>query len=178
MVTAQGSASSGLCEPREDLRVSSVPTLVFDVFLAIIFVRALVISAWRRFPTGLVASGAGTLLWLGMAAAGWYGRGADGLGIAGAWLLVFLGPSAVPAPKANAPCSTVMAMHPVGTKLVVAMAFAVPFAVAWCRARRLSPLSDEASALKKLGLVYLAPALLLLAQVACWEIAVVAPDLV
>ena len=149
---------------------------MFDVFLALLFVRALATSARRRFLVAFLASGAGMLLWLGLAAAGWYGRGADGLGMTGAWLLVCLGPSAVPAPTARVPWSVVLATHPVSSKLVVATLFAVPFALAWHRAQGLSPLSDEASAFKKLGLVYLMPALLLVAQVVCLEIAALAPD--
>jgi hypothetical protein len=149
---------------------------VFDVFLAILFIRTLVISAARRFSVGLVGAGAGALLWLGLVAAGWYGRGADELPMVGAWLLVLLGPSAVPGPTAKVPWSAVLAAHPVGAKIVVAAFFALPFVLAWRRAQRLSPLSDEASALKKLALVYLMPALLLFAQVVCLEVAEVAPE--
>lgn len=149
---------------------------VFDVFLALIFVRALAISAWHRFSAGLAGAAAGTLLWLGLAASGWCGRGADELRMTGVWVLVFIGPSAVPAPCAKLWWSPTLAAHPVGAKLAVAVAFAVPFAVAWRRALELSPLSDEASALKKLALVYLVPALLLVVQIVCLEMAGVAPD--
>ena len=149
---------------------------MFDVFLALLFVRVLATSARRRFVAALLASGAGMLLWLGLAAAGWYGHGADRLGMTGAWLLVCLGPSAVPASTARVPWSAVLAAHPVSGKLVVAALLAVPFALAWHRAQGLSPLSDEASALKKLGLVYLMPALLLVAQAVCFEIGELAPD--
>jgi hypothetical protein len=150
---------------------------VFDVVLAVIFVRALVISAWRRFPVGVVSGGAGALLWLGLAAAGWCGRGADAQGMSGAGLLIFFGPSVVPVPAAQVPWSAAMAAHPVLCKLAVAALFAVPFAWAWGRAQRLSPLSDEASALKKLGLVYLVPALLLTTQAACLAVAERAAEL-
>jgi hypothetical protein len=149
---------------------------MFDVFLALLFIRALAISAWHRFSAGVVTTAAGTLLWLGLAASGWYGRGADELRMTGVWLLVFLGPSAVPAPTPTVPWSAALAVHPVGGKLAVAAAFVVPFALAWRRAQRLSPLSDEASALKKLGLVYLMPALLLVAQTVCIELAELLSD--
>jgi hypothetical protein len=94
----------------------------------------------------------------------------------GVWLLVLLGPSAAPAPTAKVPWSEVLAAHPVGAQSAAAALFLVPFAVAWRRAARLSPLSDEASSLKKLGLVFLVPALLLVAEAACRAIAEVAPD--
>jgi hypothetical protein len=64
----------------------------------------------------------------------------------------------------------------VGAKVVVAALFVLPFALAWRRAQKLSPLSDEASALKKLALVYLMPALLLVAQSVCLEVAEVAAE--
>jgi hypothetical protein len=144
---------------------------MFDVLLAPIFLHALVISARRRFAAGFLGAAAGTLLWLGLAASGWYGRGADALRMTGVWFLVFLGPSAVPAPTSRVPGSAALAAHPLLGKLAVAAAFAASFAVAWRRAQALSPLSDEASALKKLGLVYLGPALLLIMQTVCVELA-------
>jgi hypothetical protein len=146
---------------------------VFDVFLALILVRVLVISARRRFDIGLLASAAGALLWAGLAAAGWYGRGADAFGASGAWLLVFFGPSTVPRATAAVPLSATLADHPIAAKLVLAAMLLVPFTVAWRRAERISPLSDDASALKKLALVYVVPALLVLAQVVCLAMAIV-----
>jgi hypothetical protein len=147
---------------------------VLDVFLALVILRALAVSAWRRFPAGIVAGGLGALLWAALGASGWYGRGSDGLGIPGLWLLVLVGPSAAPAPTARVPGSEILAAHPVGTKLAATVLFLVPFAVAWRRAEGLSPLSDEASSLKKLGLVFLVPALLLFAAAACAGLAEVA----
>ena len=176
MMTTQGSATDRPWRnPGRVARLVGSPA-VFDVFLALLFVRALALSAWRRFPAGFVVGGVGALLWLGLAVSGWYGRGADELRATGVLLLVFLGPSAVPAPTTAVPWSRVLALHPAGGKLAVAVLFAVPFALAWRRAEGLSPLSNEASALKKLGLVYLGPALLLVAQAVCLGIAEVASD--
>ncbi len=149
---------------------------MFDVFLALIVARVLVISVRRRFVPGIVSGGGGALLWVALVASGWFGRGADALHMTGVLLLVFLGPSVTPGPTANVPWSAALAAHPVGAKLVMAAAFAVPFALAWRRAQRLSPLSDEASELKRLGLVYLVPALLVIVQAMCLEGADVASD--
>ncbi len=44
------------------------------------------------------------------------------------------------------------------------------FAVAWLGARRYSPLNDESSRRKKLGLAFLLPALLVVSQVICVEL--------
>jgi hypothetical protein len=143
---------------------------MFDVFLVVIIARALVISAHRRFLAGFVAVTAAASLWLGLAAAGWLGRGADGMPLYGAWLLVCLGPSAVPAPTPWVPGSGVMASHAVGTKAVIALVLVVPFVLAWSRAAAWSPLSDHASAQKKLGLVYLVPVLLVVVQVVLFEL--------
>ncbi len=65
------------------------------------------------------------------------------------------------------PASALLADHPIAGKLAVAAAFAVAFALAWRRALRGSPLADEASAWKKLALMYLVPILLLLVQGVC-----------
>jgi hypothetical protein len=140
---------------------------VFDVILALLFTRALLVSAWRRFPAGVLASAAGSLLWLALAASGWYGRRADDMHLTGALILGFLGPSAVPGPTPQVPASALLADHPIGDKLAVAAVFGVAFTLAWRRALRVSPLSDAASAWKKLALVYLVPVLLLVAQVVC-----------
>jgi hypothetical protein len=149
---------------------------VFDVSFTLVLARVLIVSARRRFGIGLLTSAAGALLWAGLAAAGWYGRGADAFGASGAWLLVFFGPSAAPRATPAVPLSAALAEHPIGAKLVLAAVFLVPFTVAWRRAERLSPLSDDASALKKLGLVYLVPALLVLVQVVCVGMAMAAAD--
>ncbi len=144
---------------------------MFDLLLALLFARALVVAGWRRFPAGLVGGGAGVLLWLGLVAAGWYGGEAGALGMAGVWMMLLFGPSAVPGPAAGVPLSAVLAAHPAAAKLLVGAAFAAPFALAWRRAQRWSPLSDEASAQKRLGLVFLLPALLLVLQALCAGIA-------
>jgi hypothetical protein len=138
---------------------------VFDVFLALLLARALAISVSRRFLAGMVAAAAAASLWLGLAASGWLGRGADGMPIMGAWILILIGPTAVPAPTPSVPWSHVMAAHPTTSKAVLAALLAVPFVLAWTRASAHSPLSDRASELKKLALVYLMPVLLLVAQV-------------
>jgi hypothetical protein len=125
----------------------------------------LAVSAYRRFLTGFVAGAAAAALWFGLAASGWLGRGADEMRIMGAWILMLVGPSAVPAPTPRVPWSGVMAAHPTASKAALAAVLAVPFVVAWTRASAHSPLSDRASALKKLALVYLLPVVLLVAQV-------------
>jgi hypothetical protein len=149
---------------------------VFDVFLGLTLLRALAASARRRFVPGLVAVAAGAVLWVGLVASGWLGRGADGSGTSGAWVLVFLGPSAAIAPTPSVRWSGAMAAHPIGSKALVLAALALPFVLAWTRASALSPLSDQASALKKLGLVYLVPVVLLLVQLVVLVIADVAGD--
>jgi hypothetical protein len=136
----------------------------------------LVVSAHRRFLAGLVASTAGASLWFGLVAAGWFGRGADGMPMMGVWILVLVGPSAVPAPTPRVPWSPVMAAYPMTSKAAVAALLAVPFVLAWTRASAHSPLSDRASELKKLALVYLAPVLLLVAQVMLVALAEIAGD--
>jgi hypothetical protein len=150
---------------------------VFDVFLALLLARVLAVSAHRRFLTGFVAGAAAALLWFGLAASGWLGRGADGMPIIGAWILILIGPSAVPAPTPRVLWSSVMAAHPTASKAALAAVLAVPFAVAWTRANAHSPLSDRASALKKLALVYLLPVVLLVAQVALVALAEIAGSL-
>ncbi len=147
---------------------------MFDLFLALFFARTLIVSAWRRFPAGLAGGGAGVLLWLSIASCGCWGGGTSAPGMAGVWMFFLFGPSAVPGPVDGVPPSAVVAAHPMVVRLLATAAFAAPFAVAWSRAQRLSPLSDEASALKRLGLVFLVPTLLLVGQVACMMLAEVA----
>jgi hypothetical protein len=149
---------------------------VFDVILALIFARALFVSAWRRFPAGFLACTAGSLLWAGLAVSGWLGRRADGMDVAGVLILCFVGPSAVPGPTPAVPGSALLADHPIGAKLLIAAIFAVAFALAWRRALGGSPLSDEASRWKRLALVYLVPVLLLLAQGVCLELTEIAAE--
>ncbi len=87
--------------------------------------------------------------------------------LTGALILVFFGPSAVPAPTAKVPWSAQLAQHPIGAKVIIALLFAAAFRIAWRGALRFSPLSDEASARKKLSLVFLANAILVTLQVLC-----------
>lgn len=151
-----------------------VPGGVFDIFLVLMALRGLWLAAIRRFGAGLAGCGAALALWLGLAGSGWYGRGAEEMKTTGLLILVFLGPSAVPAPTPRVPFSGLLAEHPVGGKLAMAALFLWPFAAAWRWAQALSPLADEASARKKLALVYLAPALLLVGQAVCLVVAAVA----
>ena len=143
---------------------------MFDVALVLLFARALLTSAHRRFAAGLLLTTSASLLWFLLAAAGWYGRAADEMRLTGALILVFLGPSAVPAPTAKVPWSAQLAQHPIGAKVIIALLFAAAFRIAWLGALRFSPLSDEASARKKLGLVFLANAILVTLQVICLEL--------
>jgi hypothetical protein len=138
---------------------------VFDVFLLPLFLRALVASARRRFGAGLVSASAALLLWGLLVAAGWLGRGADVTG--GLMILIFVGPSATPGPTARVPASALLAAHPIGAKLALSGLLTLGFAAAWIGAGRFSPLSDEASTRKKLGLAFLMPALLVLVQAIC-----------
>jgi hypothetical protein len=138
---------------------------VFDVFLLPLFLRALVVSAWRRFAAGLVSATAATSLWCLLLAAGWLGRGADANG--GLMTLIFVGPSATPGPTARVPASALLAAHPIGAKLGLCGLLLGGFAAAWIGANRFSPLSDAASTRKKTGLVFLMPALLVLGQAIC-----------
>lgn len=138
---------------------------MFDVLLVPLFVRALFASARRRFVAGLLFSAAASTLWSLLLAAGWYGRGADATGAV--TTLIFVGPSAVPGPTPAVPASALLAAHPIAAKGLLSLLFTAAFAAAWRDALRFSPLSDEASARKKLGLVFLMPALLILAQVVC-----------
>ncbi len=138
---------------------------MFDLFLVPVFVRALVLAAWRRSAAGLFFVSAATCLWCLLLAAGWYGRGADASG--GFMVLIFLGPSATPGSIAGVPLSALLAAHPIGAKVVLSALFAAAFAAAWHGASRFSPLSDESSRRKKLGLAFLMPSLLLFAQTVC-----------
>jgi len=141
---------------------------VFDLLLAPLFVRALLLAAWRRSAAGLLLGSAGTGLWSLLLAAGWYGRGADSSG--NFMTLIFVGPSATPGASARVPWSSTLAAHPLGAKLVLVALFGAAFGAAWLGAGRFSPLSDESSRRKKLGLAFLLPALLLVAQVVCIEL--------
>ena len=141
---------------------------MFDLLLAPLFVRALVLAAWRRSAAGLLLASAATCLWSLLLAAGWCGRGADATG--NVMTLIFVGPSATPGASARVPWSPTLAAHPLGAKLVLSGLFGAAFAAAWLGAGRFSPLSDESSRRKKLGLAFLLPALLILAQVVCLEL--------
>jgi hypothetical protein len=141
---------------------------VFDIFLVPVFVRALALAAWRRSAAGLFFTSAATCLWCLLLAAGWYGRGADVNG--GAMVLIFLGPSATPGSSASVPLSALLATHPIGAKAVLSALFAAAFVAAWRGALQFSPLSDESSRRKKLGLAFLMPSLLLFAQMVCLAI--------
>jgi hypothetical protein len=138
---------------------------MFDVFVALLLVRALLASARGRSRSA-VATSAALLLWAALAAAGWYGRGADGLGLSGAWLLALLGPSAVPVATPAVPFSAILADHPHAARLVLTGLLGAGFAAAWRHAGLVSPLSDEAVRRKDVGLAILAPALLVALQTA------------
>lgn len=58
-----------------------------------------------------------------------------------------------------------LAQHPIGANVVIAALFAAAFRIAWRGALHAAPLSDEASDRKELGLVLLAPSILLVMQV-------------
>jgi hypothetical protein len=130
-----------------------------------LFVRVLVASTRRRSGVGLLVGASAWLLWALLLAAGWIGRGADAQGAV--MTMIFVGPSAVPGATSRVPASAILAAHPVAAKVALGGVLLGGFAAAWRSARALSPLSDESSARKKLGLAFLMPALLVLAQAVC-----------
>lgn len=124
-------------------------------------------TARGRSRAGLLTSTAAFLLWAALAAAGWYGRHADALGLSGAWLLVAFGPSALPGSTERVPLSTILGAHPVAVRVAIAAALGAAFVGARRHAGRVSPLSEEAVRRQDVALAILAPMLLVVMQLVC-----------
>jgi hypothetical protein len=148
---------------------------MLDVFLALLLLRALLISLHRRYLPAVVASAAALLLWAALAAAGWWGRDAERFGLSGAGMLAMLGPSTMPGATPAVPGSALLAAHPIPARAALAGLLVAGFAATWRHAARVSPLGDEADRRKALGLALLVPALLVAVHAACAGIAAALP---
>jgi hypothetical protein len=132
---------------------------MFDVFFVLLILRAVVVTARGRSRAGLAGSCVALFVWMEIAAAGWLGHSPESVRVSGAWLLVTMGPSAMPAALERVPQMV--------ARVVLAGALVAGFAAVWSDATRLSPLTDEAVRRKRMALAVLAPALLAAVQLAC-----------
>ncbi|APR77683.1 Hypothetical protein A7982_03030 [Minicystis rosea] len=133
---------------------------MLDLFLALLLARTLFAAGRARSAQAITAALGATLLWIALALAGWYGRMADTLGPQGAWLLAFLGPSALPGATSRVPASALLAAYPSLARAVLAGILGAGFAATWRWAEAVSPLSDESVRRKEIALTFLLPALL------------------
>jgi hypothetical protein len=149
---------------------------MFDIFFAALLIYAIFVSLRRRSWRGLLASVPAFLLWGTLAAAGWYGRGAETMGFTGAWFLVVLGPSAVPGATGRVPFSGYLGAYPSAARVALAVVLGVGFAAASYHTGQVSPLSDEAARRKEVALALLVPTLLITVQMMCVALANASPS--
>jgi hypothetical protein len=135
---------------------------VFDLLTAPLFLRLLVASTTLRSAQGMLFAVLANVAWGALVAAGWLGRGAESYAT-----FIFVGPSASPGATRWVLGSAQLSHHAIAANLGVGALLVLGFAATWRSALGWSPLSDEASRRKKLGLAFLAPALLVLAQTLC-----------
>lgn len=149
---------------------------MFDVLLALLLLRALMIAARGRSLPAFAAAALGSAGFAILALAGWHGRLADDLGRVGLAMLVMVGPSALPGPAGGIPLSALVGAHPLLSRLALSLVLGLGFAAAFRHAGRVSPLSDESVRRKEIGLALLAPALLMLVEVMTFALAASVSD--
>lgn len=143
---------------------------MLDLAIFVFGARAAVFAARVRWRVGIACAATALGVWLLLAAAGWYGRGAEEWRIHGAWMLVLLGPTAT---IRTAPFS---AAAPLGEHATLVRSFAAlvalsGFVAGLRRADAHSPLSDAFVHWNRAALGFLVVLLLTGGEVALFAIA-------
>jgi hypothetical protein len=132
-----------------------------DLAIFLFATRALTTAARLRWTVGIGCALATLATWLLLALSGWRGHDAERFGMHGAWMLVLLGPTSIVARATAFPLAALIDLHATAVRGAVVGLLLSGVTLGTRRARKHSPISDEAVRWNRGALAFLPPLILI-----------------